>query len=136
MFSLSVTANFAPEGQTEICEKRRHESLVFITYAQKPPLHVNIYTDVSNITRYLSVALTCIPCVCEKQRHESLVLVFITYAQNSPLHVNAVHPDVSNKTRITFNLIPLAYLAYMRSKYSGKPVHFAQACLSFRCTSM
>ena len=91
MFSLSVTVNFAPEGQTEICEKRRHESLV---------------------------------------------LVFITYAQNSPLHVNAVHPDVSNKTRITFNLIPLAYLAYMRSKYSGKPVHFAQARLSFRCTSM
>ena len=99
MFSLSVTANFAPEGQTEICEKRRHENLLFITDAQKPPIHVHIRPDVSNRTRYLSVDLTCIPCVCEKRRHESLVLVFITYAQNSPLHVNAVHPDVFNKTR-------------------------------------
>ena len=61
MFSLSVTANFVPEGQTKICEKRRHEMLVFITYAQNTPLHVNaVHPDVSNRTRYLYVALTCI----------------------------------------------------------------------------
>ena len=45
---------FALACITCVCEKRRHESLVFITYAQKPPLHVNaVHPDVFIKTRDL-----------------------------------------------------------------------------------